>query len=106
MLASRPAPSLRTIQAMILITGLLAAMSEWPIWRLVPAGTGRSAVSRYLAVWLVTVQLSPAASAGKQPETANFITQTDRRSGAGMFVLATRPARGVGFRPSAARNKA
>src|ERR1700733_2785305 len=59
---------------------------------------GHGAVSRYLAVRLVTVQLSPPASAGKQPEIANFITQTDRHSGAGMFVLAMRPARGVGFR--------
>jgi hypothetical protein len=63
-------------------------MSEWPISRPVPAGTGRGAASRYLAVWLVTVQLSPAASAGKQPETANVITQTDRHSAAGMVVLA------------------
>jgi hypothetical protein len=65
-----------------------AAMSEWPIWCPVRAGAGRGAASRYLAVWLVTVQLSPAAAAGKQQETANVITQTDRRSGAGMSVLA------------------
>ena len=29
--------------------------------------------------WLVTIQLSPSASPGKQPETANLLTQTDRR---------------------------
>ena len=66
-------------------------MSEWPIWYPVPGETGRGAVSRYLVVWLVTVQLSPVASAGKQPGTANVITQTDRHSGAGLVVLAARP---------------
>jgi hypothetical protein len=91
MLASRPVPSPRTIQAMIRITRLLAAMSEWPIWCPVPAGTGHGAASRYLAVWLVTVQLSPGGSAGKQPETANFITQTDRRFGR-TVRSGTRPA--------------
>jgi hypothetical protein len=67
-----------------LITGLLAAMSKRPIRCPVPSGTRPGAASRYLVVWLVTVQLSPADPAGKQRETAKFITQTDRRSAAGM----------------------
>jgi hypothetical protein len=81
-------------------------MSEWPIWCPVPGGAGRGAASRYRAVWLATVQLSPVAVAGKQPETANVITQTDRRSGAGVSVLAAPGTAGSWLRLGAARDKA
>jgi NAD(P)-dependent dehydrogenase (short-subunit alcohol dehydrogenase family) len=54
-------------------------MREWPIWCPVPAGTGHGDVALPSRL-ACHCQLSPAASAGKQRETANFITQTDRRS--------------------------
>jgi hypothetical protein len=54
-------------------------MSEWPAWRRTVVRTGLSASSRYLASWPVIVQLSLSAPARKQRETANLITQTDRR---------------------------
>ena len=40
-------------------------------------GTGPAVASRYLAVLLVTFQLSPEPRQRKEPETANVITQTD-----------------------------
>src|SRR5690242_9102727 len=82
-LASRPAPRPRTIHAMIPITELLYSddlngrfgARSWP-------GPGPAAASRYLAVWLVTLQSSPGAPKRKQPKTANLITQIDGRPSA------------------------
>ena len=58
-------------------------MTEWPAWRVIAAGPASAVALRYLAVWLVTVQLRPPRGPGKQPETANLITQTDHRGGSG-----------------------
>ena len=44
---------------------------------IVAGGTGPAVASRYLAVLLVTFQLSPEPRRRKEPETANVITQTD-----------------------------
>jgi hypothetical protein len=43
----------------------------------VAGGTGPAVASRYLAVVLVTFQLSREPRRRKEPETANVITQTD-----------------------------
>src|ERR1700730_7359344 len=77
-LASRPAPRPRTIHAMIPITGLLCC--DELMAGLVPdrgRGTGPAVASGYLAVWLVTFQLSGGIPLRKESETANVITQTD-----------------------------
>jgi hypothetical protein len=41
------------------------------------AAAAAAVASRYLAVLLVTFQLSPEPRRRKEPETANIITQTD-----------------------------
>src|SRR3984957_14963532 len=77
-LASRPAPRPRTIHAMMPITGLLCC--DELVAGLVPdrgRGTGLVVASRYLAVILVTFQLSRRIPPRKEPETANVIPQTD-----------------------------
>jgi hypothetical protein len=63
---------------MIPITGLLCC--DELAAGLVPdrgRGTGPAVASRYLAVLLVTFQLSRDPRQRKEPETANVITQTD-----------------------------
>jgi hypothetical protein len=51
--------------------------------RIVAGALPSAMVLRYLAIWLVTVQLSLPRPAWKQPETANLIIQTDRRAVSG-----------------------
>jgi hypothetical protein len=74
----RAAPRPRTIHAMMPITGLLCC--DELMAGLVPdrgRGSGLVVASRYLAVLLVTFQLSRKIPPRKEPETANVITQTD-----------------------------
>src|SRR5487761_1873679 len=82
-LASKPAPRPRTIHAMTLKAGLLHFNEQYGRFsaRLWP-GACPAAASRYLAVWLVTLQSTPAGRRRKQPETANLITQIDSRASA------------------------